>query len=173
MANDWSGAIIYEWIEETNNYGLISYGPAAGTSTGSDIVGGFTRSGTPTPVSPDFTNLKTQWATLTPTGIMSSDMTTSTLSTRTCPASSSGTAAWLVNGNVALPTIGETLYNGAYTTSVPTGTNAGSASGTAASDKSSSSSSTSTSKSLGTTTSSVNKASIALAGLTLLFAVWL
>ena len=26
MSNTWSGAIIYEWIEEANKYGLISYG---------------------------------------------------------------------------------------------------------------------------------------------------
>ena len=27
MSDTWSGAIIYEWIQEMNNYGLISYGP--------------------------------------------------------------------------------------------------------------------------------------------------
>lgn len=27
MSETWSGAIIYEWIEEMNHYGLISYGP--------------------------------------------------------------------------------------------------------------------------------------------------
>ncbi len=26
MSNTWSGAIIYEWIQEANKYGLISYG---------------------------------------------------------------------------------------------------------------------------------------------------
>lgn len=26
MTDTWSGAIVYEWIEEENNYGLISYG---------------------------------------------------------------------------------------------------------------------------------------------------
>ncbi len=26
MSNTWSGAIIYEWIEEANKYGLINYG---------------------------------------------------------------------------------------------------------------------------------------------------
>ena len=26
MDGTWSGAIVYEWIEETNNYGLINYG---------------------------------------------------------------------------------------------------------------------------------------------------
>ena len=28
MSNTWSGAIVYEWIEEANSYGLISYGMA-------------------------------------------------------------------------------------------------------------------------------------------------
>jgi 1,3-beta-glucanosyltransferase GAS1 len=27
MSGTWSGAIIYEWIQELNNYGLVSYGP--------------------------------------------------------------------------------------------------------------------------------------------------
>ena len=26
MADTWSGAIVYEWIQEANEYGLISYG---------------------------------------------------------------------------------------------------------------------------------------------------
>jgi 1,3-beta-glucanosyltransferase GAS1 len=27
MVKTWSGAMIYEWIQEVNNYGLITYGP--------------------------------------------------------------------------------------------------------------------------------------------------
>lgn len=46
MVNDWSGAIIYEWIQETNDYGLISYGPeVSATAIGTNIAGGFTRKG--------------------------------------------------------------------------------------------------------------------------------
>ncbi len=57
--------LIYEWIEEENHYGIISYGPKVDpTVTGKNIEGGFTRAGTPTPVSPDFDNLKKQWATI-------------------------------------------------------------------------------------------------------------
>lgn len=43
MADAWSGAIIYEWIEETNNYGLIEYGPptGSGVNEGSSVVQGF------------------------------------------------------------------------------------------------------------------------------------
>lgn len=72
MSGTWSGAMVYEWIEETNNYGLISYGPSvAGAEAASNtlVEDGFTRQGTPTPVSPDFANLKAQWATLHPTGV--------------------------------------------------------------------------------------------------------
>lgn len=46
MVNDWSGSIIYEWIQEANDYGLISYGPeVSATATGTNIQGGFTRKG--------------------------------------------------------------------------------------------------------------------------------
>lgn len=100
MVSDWSGAIIYEWIEEANNYGLISYGPAAGAI----VQDGFAREGTPIPVLPDFTNLKSQWATLSPTGVSKSAYDAKTVSTRACPASTAG--GWLVDGNVALPTLG-------------------------------------------------------------------
>jgi len=40
MSGTWSGAIIYEWIEEANDYGLISYGPAVdATVTGANVAG--------------------------------------------------------------------------------------------------------------------------------------
>ncbi|KAI0147786.1 Glucanosyltransferase-domain-containing protein [Xylariaceae sp. FL1272] len=119
MSADWSGAIIYEWIEEANHYGLISYGPtAAATATGANIVGGYSRAGTPTPVSPDFSNLSKQWATLTPTGVKSSAYKAS-VSTRECPASTSG--GWLVDGNVKVPTLGASLGTNTYT-SAPSAT---------------------------------------------------
>ena len=124
MAGTWSGAIIYEWLEEANNYGLVSYGPTA-AATATNAVGGFTRTGTPIPVSPDFSNLKNQWATLSPTGIRLSDYTVSVaaLSTPACPSSTSG--GWLVNGNVDLPSLGQTLNRDTATssaTSTPTNT---------------------------------------------------
>jgi hypothetical protein len=107
MQDQWSGAIIYEWIEEQNSYGLISYGPTvAATATGSNIQGGFTRSGTPTPVSPDFTNLQKQWSTLTPTGTPLSLYSTS-LTPPACPSSTAG--GWLINDNVPLPTLNQAL----------------------------------------------------------------
>lgn len=157
-----SGSIIYEWIEETNDYGLISYGPPVDpTATGSNIVAGFTRQGTPTPVSPDFSNLKSQWATLNPTGIKSSDMDTKSLSTRSCPPSSTGSAGWLLNGDVQLPTVGETLVGTTYATSSPTGSDGTSV----ANSTSTSASSTSSSQSPANPSMQFTKMTAALLGL--------
>jgi hypothetical protein len=118
MVNDWSGAIIYEWIEEQNNYGLISYGPKADPKvTGDNVVDGFTRAGMPTPVSPDFENLSKQWAKITPTGVAKSNYNPKIVSTRACPTSTAD--GWLLDGNVAAPTLGASLGTGSYT-SAPT-----------------------------------------------------
>jgi hypothetical protein len=114
MVNDWSGAIIYEWIQEQNEYGLISYGPQVDpTVVGKNIVDGFTRAGTPTPRSPDFDNLSKQWAKITPTGVAKSDYDPKMVSTRACPAST--VDGWLVDGNVAPPTLGATLGTATFT----------------------------------------------------------
>jgi len=121
----WSGAIIYEWIEETNNYGLISYGPqVSATVVASGVVAGISRTGTPSPVTPDYTNLQNQWKTLTPTGIASSAYSP-TLTPPACPSSTAG--GWLVDGDVKLPSVGQTLSTssagaaatGTATTSAP------------------------------------------------------
>lgn len=113
MIQDWSGAIIYEWIEEQNHYGLISYGPKADPqATGKNVFDGFTRAGTPTPVSPDFDNLSKQWAKITPTGVSKADYDPKIVSTRACPTSTPN--GWLVDGNVAVPTLGQTLGTGTY-----------------------------------------------------------
>lgn len=117
MEDTWSGAIIYEWIEEVNNYGLVSYGPTvAPTASGSNVVAGYSVSGTPTPISPDFDNLSSQWATLTPSGV-SSNAYTPSLSPPPCPPYTSG--FWEVSANAPLPTIGAsgTKYKAAATTS--------------------------------------------------------
>jgi hypothetical protein len=121
MSDQWSGAIVYEWIQEQNDYGLISYGPAlAPTVTGEGIAGGITRSGTPTPIQPDFSNLAAQWSTLNPTGTPSSEYTPH-VTAPACPSSTAG--GWLVDGNVQLPTIGQTLANsGGAVSSTPTTT---------------------------------------------------
>lgn len=42
MVGTWSGAIIYEWIQEMNAYGLVTYGPqqAADVNEGSSVIQG-------------------------------------------------------------------------------------------------------------------------------------
>jgi hypothetical protein len=68
MADTWSGSIVYEWIQEANNFGLIKYGEQVkpGPSAPPD---GFPRSGTPTPVQPDFDNVSKVWKTPLPSGM--------------------------------------------------------------------------------------------------------
>lgn len=122
MANTWSGAIVYEWIAEENDYGLISYGmltfcfsgisadiwlgPKVDPEKVTEALDGFPRSGTPTPVAPDYSNLKNHWATLSPSGVKSSDYT----ATRKPPACPSATVSgWAVDGDVPLPTLGQVL----------------------------------------------------------------
>jgi len=94
MDSQWSGAIIYEWVNDGSGYGIVTYGPFAVTT------------GTPTTISPDFTNLQKQWSTLTPTGTPSS-LYTATATTPACPAFTS--SGWLVSGNVPLPTLNEAV----------------------------------------------------------------
>lgn len=110
MVHDWSGAIIYEWIQEQNNYGIINYGPPVGDPTKNDetVFDNWTRKGTPTPVVPDFDNLKMKWASLTPTGVNRAAYDPGHVSTRPCPASTEG-GWWAVGGNVRLPALDETV----------------------------------------------------------------
>lgn len=127
MDGIWSGAIIYEWIEESNNYGLISYGPSVDPTASTAPPDGYTRSGTPTPISPDFSNLSNQWATLSPSGT-SENAYTPSLTPPPCPAYTSG--VWEVNGDVALPTLGQT-FNAQIQSSITAGTAASGASASA------------------------------------------
>ncbi|PHH71975.1 hypothetical protein CDD80_4852 [Ophiocordyceps camponoti-rufipedis] len=108
MSDDWSGAIIYEWIQEQNKYGIVEYGPANNAE-------GFARSGTPKPKNPDFENLKSKWATCRPEGVSRSAYDAHSVSTRACPSSTPG-GWWQIDGNVRLPTLGE-QKNGAFTPS--------------------------------------------------------
>lgn len=134
MSGTWSGAMIYEWIQETNNFGLISYGPLPKASATSDpmlVQDGFTRKGSPTPVSPDFSNLKAEWATLSPTGVALSDYkkSTSALQPPACPDST--TRGWKVDAKSPLPTLGQTYNERVQATATGTTTGA-SNSGTSA-----------------------------------------
>ncbi|KAJ5103534.1 hypothetical protein N7532_004063 [Penicillium argentinense] len=137
MSGTWSGAIIYEWIEETNDYGLISYGPSAKAATNTLVEDGYTRKGTPTPVSPDFTNLKKQWATLHPTGVHLSDYkkSVSSISSIECPASTKG--GWAVDPSSPLPTLGQTYKATSQATATAGSTGQGTSSGSNASATSS------------------------------------
>lgn len=136
MADTWSGSIVYEWIEETNDYGLISYGPSVqgAAPTNTLIQDGFTRKGTPTPVVPDFDNLKKQWATLNPTGIALSEYAKSTaaITRPECPSSTAG--GWAVDPSAPLPTLGQTHSGGhpSATSTRTTGTGRHTAPGTTA-----------------------------------------
>lgn len=99
--------------------------------------------GTPTPISPDFENLKSQWATLAPTGVSIAAYSPS-LTAPACPSSTPG--LWNVNGNVPLPTVGEE-FDASSTSSQATGTGSSSGSttrqtGSSASDSSPSASET-------------------------------
>lgn len=105
MADVWSGSIIYEWIQESNDYGLIQYGPKVDPASPSAPPDGYPRSGTPTPINPDFSNLSNVWKTLNPTGVKASAYSPS-LTPVACPAFTSG--IWEVNPTAALPSLGQT-----------------------------------------------------------------
>jgi 1,3-beta-glucanosyltransferase GAS1 len=98
MVGTWSGAIIYEWVQETNDYGLVTYG------TNGQIYDDLP----PVPIQPDYSNLAGQWATLTPSAIALSAYSPS-FSAPACPASTAG--SWEVNGNPPLPTLGASIVS--------------------------------------------------------------
>ncbi|KAK3170625.1 hypothetical protein OEA41_002706 [Lepraria neglecta] len=109
MENTWSGAIVYEWIEESNDYGLISYGPKVDPMSNTAALDGYTRSGTPSPVTPDYSNLKSHWATLHPTGVALSAYSASAASLTPIACPSMTPNGWVVNPTASLPSLGETL----------------------------------------------------------------
>ncbi|KAF2873918.1 Glucanosyltransferase-domain-containing protein [Massariosphaeria phaeospora] len=106
MTPHWSGSIVYEWIEEANNYGLIKYGDKVAPDSPSAPPDGFPRSGTPTPINPDFSNLSNQWKTLTPSGVKEADYHP-TLTPPPCPDFTP--TFWEVSANAPLPTLGQTF----------------------------------------------------------------
>ena len=110
MDQHWSGAIIYEWIQEANDYGLVSYGGHTDALMSINPTAEIVRSGTPTPVTPDFSKLKAIWASVTPSSV-SADAYNPHLTAPPCPALTPG--VWEVNGDVSLPQVGQTLDAGA------------------------------------------------------------
>ena len=109
MEDVFSGAIVYEWIEETNDYGLISYGPKVNDMTNTDALDGYIRTGTPMPVSPDYSNLKSHWATLHPTGVALSAYSASASSLTPIACPSSTVNGWIVDPTQSLPSVGQTI----------------------------------------------------------------
>jgi hypothetical protein len=140
MTSVYSGAIIYEWLQEENDYGIVSYGsklePGAGPPPG-----GFVRSGTPIPVLPDFTNLSNQWKTLTPATTVKAADYKASLTAVACPSFTSNDAKqWMVSGDITLPTVGAVYQagdasstgaksSGGSESAKPTGSSQGSAQG--------------------------------------------
>lgn len=163
MDDTWSGAIVYEWIQEANHYGLVDYGGVIASGEAP-----IARSGTPTPISPDYSNLKGQWATLTPAGVKLSDYSASAshLTTPACPSSTAGTSGWQIQGNPSIPAVGQKFNPTATATESP----ASKASSTDAAAKASASS---TKGSAATGGKEITGMTVGLAGVMLSFIAWL
>ncbi|WYZ36629.1 hypothetical protein EsH8_II_000135 [Colletotrichum jinshuiense] len=167
MVDDWSGAMVYEWIYEENRYGIVSYGPEVSkTITAGDVYDGFTRKGTPIPRSPEFQNLQSKWAAITPSGVMKSAYDPSSVSTRECPKATGG---WLVDGNVRLPTLGET-FKGSFSSS-PAATPGSSTSASASPSQSAKSSAPE--RPSGSGTKQIAGMAFGLVGVMIFFTVWM
>jgi len=105
MNGRFSGSIIYEWTQEVNQYGLVTY---RDVPTGTAFV-----VPAPTPLGQEFTLLKSQWATLTPDGSATTwtypgDMRTA----MACPSSTAGSSQWNLDPSAALPTLGVRVFGG-------------------------------------------------------------
>ena len=100
MSSVLSGTFIYEWIQEANDYGLISY-PSITIQDGGSAGGPLNVPvGSPIPLQPDFNNLKQEWAANIPTGVKFADYTpTNTI--MPCPDTTQG--VWAIVGTAKLP----------------------------------------------------------------------
>lgn len=94
MAPVLSGVIIYEWTQEANNYGIVEY-PDTTIQSG-DVV----PVGMPMPMQPEFDNLKSQWAAVSPVSVSAADYNPTT-TIMACPAVTLG--VWTIDGNAKLP----------------------------------------------------------------------
>jgi len=101
-----SGAFIYEWTQEVNDYGLIQY-PDNAVQNGVQVP-----IGSPIPLQPEFNNLMSVWASCSPSSIAMSAYTPSVTSIA-CPAT---TAGWPVNPTAALPPDPTSIVPGSPTT---------------------------------------------------------
>lgn len=156
MAPYWSGAIIYEWIQEDNHYGLITYGGGNTDSTNSATpVGGISYSGTPTPVTPDFANLMSVWSQVAPISTASAAVTTN--AEPSCPAYTA--SIWEVSGAVALPTLGAAAVVAQTGTGVTSATTASSGTSVAGSTAATTGTTTTKASTSGSTTGTSTKTS--------------
>jgi 1,3-beta-glucanosyltransferase GAS1 len=89
-----SGAIIYEWTQEANNYGIVLY-PNRAIQNGVTVP-----VGQPIPMQPEFDNLKSAWAAVSPTIVSLAAYSPSTV-VMPCPATTPG--VWTIVGNATLP----------------------------------------------------------------------
>jgi len=88
-----SGAIVYEWTQEANNYGIITYPDSTLQSNVAVPIG------SPIPMQPEFDTLKSVWAACSPSSIALSAYTPS-ITTIACPAT---TVGWPVDPSAPLP----------------------------------------------------------------------
>jgi len=110
-------------------------------------AGGFVRSGTPTPVTPDFSNLEAVWKTVMPEYSTSAAAYSPNVTPISCPASTAG--GWEVDPNGPIPTLGAaavTAMSG-YTAPAATGASATSSASSARSSLTSAASSAASSAS--------------------------
>lgn len=94
MTTIMSGAIIYEWTQEPNDYGIIQY-PDTAIQDGVVVP-----VGVPSPMQPEFDNLKSAWAEASPSSISAVNYNP-TISVMVCPAATEG--IWTIDGNAELP----------------------------------------------------------------------
>ncbi|KAK2627035.1 hypothetical protein QTJ16_004210 [Diplocarpon rosae] len=93
MIDTWSGSIVYEWVEETNAFGIVTY------------PNGQIYSGAPIPIQPEFENLSNVWKGTSPTGVSEGSYTPK-YSAPACPAATGG---WTVDGDVPLPRLDSSI----------------------------------------------------------------
>ena len=128
-----SGAFVYEWTQETNDYGIITY-PATATQDGLSVP-----VGSPVPIQPEFNNLMSQWSANIPSSTSEAAYSPS-INSIACPATTNGT--WPINGDAALPgTPSKEDPTPAYGGASASATGAGGASGSSSSSSASASAS--------------------------------
>ena len=125
---------MYEWTQEVNDYGIVTY-PDNTIQDGVEVP-----VGSPVPIQPEFGNLQSQYAAASPSSIALSAYSVST-GVYSCPATTPG--VWTIDANAALPPAATLLplsavesssatVGGGPTTAPPPGTTSTSSTGTTA-----------------------------------------